>query len=211
MITFILKIYLFNDKNVNPLQNISDQNHPTRTLNLFMCLKRFKWNEIKDLNSFTWRSRLSLSLSFISFSFPHSLIHSLNAFINARESEFFLFIDLFYIIWNQFRAAFLFTVARLPFPLESLVSLSPLSDSKLCIEKQIVHTIRYLLSAALKARASERWMGKLNWKHILLGIWSITQLIMTFFFSVFIRDFLFSRCPDPSVTFSLSLANEFVL
>lgn len=156
--------------------------------NVYCAFNDFKWIEIKDLNSFTWRSRLSLFLS----PFPHSLIHSLAQCVHKCERIWvFLFIDLFYYIWNQFRAAFLFTVARLPFPLESLVSLSlslsPQTDSNMCIEKQIVHTIRYLLSAALKARASERWMGKLNWKHILLGIWSITQLIMTFF-SLFLLE-----------------------
>lgn len=87
----------------------------------YCAFNDFKWVEIKDLNSFTWRSRLSLFLS----PFPHSLIHSLAQCVHKCERIWvFLFIDLFYYIWNQFRAAFLFTVARLPFPLESLVSLS---------------------------------------------------------------------------------------
>lgn len=97
-----------------------------------------------------------------------------------------------------------------PWEFSISLSLSPQTDSNMCIEKQIVHTIRYLLSAALKARASERWMGKLNWKHILLGIWSITQLIMTFFSLFLLETSSFLAAPILPLLFSLSLTREWI-
>ena len=72
--------------------------------------------------------------------------------------------------------------------------LSPLMRESLSLSLSLLLRIENVYTMLY---ASPEWMGKLNWKHILLGIWSITQLIMTFFSLslpvVFIKDFLFSR------------------
>lgn len=147
--------------------------------------------KIKDLNSFTY-DRHSFSLLFLLYFFLPFLTHSLRVLAQCvhnakRESRvFFVHWPLLYCKWkNQFRAAFslhVYILLLLPFPpYARVVSLS------LRVENVCTHNARIY--------SLVRWMGKLNWKHILLGIWSITQLIMTFSLAacVFIRDFLFSR------------------
>lgn len=58
---------------------------------------------------------------------------------------------------------------------------------------------------------SERAMnGETELKTYFVGDLKHNAVNYDFFFSVFIRDFLFSRCPDPSVTFSLSLTREWI-
>lgn len=119
---------------------------------------------VKDLNSFTKHDNLFLS---------HSPSSRCNVCIKKKNLSF--------VHWPLLQKS----VFGLPF----LCFFPPEHWKKM--KNKILYRERERGKKKQHNTNQVEWMGKLNWKHILLGIWSITQLIMTFFSSLFIRDFLF--------------------